>query len=208
MTDAERVLEVLLHDLRTPIGVAQGYLRLLQDGRLTAGADTERAIAKALQALGQTARLCESASAFLDTRNATNPPAQVAVSTLVSQVEANAKSRNLAIESGKIPADATLAVTGSVGAISEAIVLILSTSGTRRQTIHITASEEELKFIGSNGADLSALNAAPVPTDHWWSQGLAIAVASRRIARSSGELRSFPGGGALMVALPFEGRSV
>ena len=53
MTDAERVLRILLHDLRTPIGVAQGYLRMMQDGRLTEAAETERAVAKALQALGQ-----------------------------------------------------------------------------------------------------------------------------------------------------------
>jgi hypothetical protein len=37
----EQVLEVLTHELRSPIGVAQGYLRVLLDG--TAPAETDRA---------------------------------------------------------------------------------------------------------------------------------------------------------------------
>jgi hypothetical protein len=34
MTETERVLQVLIHDVRTPIGVAQGYVRLLREQRL------------------------------------------------------------------------------------------------------------------------------------------------------------------------------
>jgi signal transduction histidine kinase len=73
MTDAERVLQILLHDLRTPIGVAQGYLRMMQDGRLTEAADTERAVTKALQRLARP-RDCVRTPATFSTRR-TGPAA-------------------------------------------------------------------------------------------------------------------------------------
>ena len=66
MTEVERVLQELLHDLRTPLGVAQGYLRLIRDGRLAEGADRDRAIEQATAALADMARLCDTATAALD----------------------------------------------------------------------------------------------------------------------------------------------
>ena len=52
-----QVLNTLAHEIRTPLAVSQGYLKLYLDGRLTDGDDTRRAFEQTRQALGALATL-------------------------------------------------------------------------------------------------------------------------------------------------------
>jgi len=62
VTTIERALHVLIHDVRTPLGVAQGYLRMLREDRLGSPEERLRAITQAQQALDHVARLCPEAA--------------------------------------------------------------------------------------------------------------------------------------------------
>jgi len=200
MTDAERVLQILLHDLRTPIGVAQGYLRMLQDGRLTEAADTERAVTKALQALGQTARLCQDAGDFLDTSNGPGRNALVTAATFATQVEAEARNRGVEVQAGRIHAGARVALAGDVGRLGDAVVLVASTAGnTRRSTLSIEADDAELRFLAVDEPGASTADAMPFDG---WSRGLPLAVACRRIAWSSGRILKLAKNNGVIVAFP------
>ena len=53
-----QVLNTLAHEIRTPLAVSQGYLKLYLDGRLTNADDTRRAFEQTRQALGALATLC------------------------------------------------------------------------------------------------------------------------------------------------------
>ncbi|MBY0494917.1 MAG: hypothetical protein K2Y23_11940 [Cyanobacteria bacterium] len=53
-----QVLNTLAHEIRTPLAVSQGYLKLYLDGRLTNVDDTRRAFEQTRQALGALAALC------------------------------------------------------------------------------------------------------------------------------------------------------
>ena len=53
-----QVLNTLAHEIRTPLAVSQGYLKLFLDGRLTNAEDTKRAMEQTRQALGTLATLC------------------------------------------------------------------------------------------------------------------------------------------------------
>ena len=53
-----QVLNTLAHEIRTPLSVSQGYLKLFLDGRLTNVEDTRRAMEQTRQALGALATLC------------------------------------------------------------------------------------------------------------------------------------------------------
>ena len=53
-----QVLNTLAHEIRTPLAVSQGYLKLYLDGRLTNVDDTRRAFEQTRQALGTLATLC------------------------------------------------------------------------------------------------------------------------------------------------------
>ena len=65
MRDAEKALDLLIHDLRAPLSVAQGYLRLIKEQRLPSVEERDRALAKTMDALGRMSGLCSDAAAFL-----------------------------------------------------------------------------------------------------------------------------------------------
>ena len=53
-----QVLNTLAHEIRTPLAVSQGYLKLYLDGRFANEEDTRRAFEQTRQALGALATLC------------------------------------------------------------------------------------------------------------------------------------------------------
>ena len=53
-----QVLNTLAHEIRTPLAVSQGYLKLLIDGRITNADDARKAMEQTRQALGALATLC------------------------------------------------------------------------------------------------------------------------------------------------------
>ena len=56
--DLAQVLNTLVHEIRTPLAVSQGYLKLYLDGRLTNADDQRRAFQQTREALGTLATLC------------------------------------------------------------------------------------------------------------------------------------------------------
>ena len=53
-----QVLNTIAHEIRTPLAVSQGYLKLYLDGRLTNADDQRRAFEQTREALGTLATLC------------------------------------------------------------------------------------------------------------------------------------------------------
>lgn len=208
MTDAERVLHVLLHDLRTPIGVAQGYLRMMHEGRMTAAEDASRAITKAIAALAQTARLCEAAGEYLDATSGPLRTAEVEAAGLVNLVVLAATSQSLSTSTGRIPAEIRLALAGDTARLADAIVLTLSTAGGKRGlkgSIQAEADGDELRFVAADSTDASELPTPSLVPFDGWSHGLPVAVACRRIAWSSGRIQKFGAGKGLIVTFPVTG---
>src|SRR4029453_11667771 len=62
--DIGDILHVLAHELRTPVGIAHGYVRLLLEDRLPAESDRRRALAQLQKALGRLTDLSHQASAL------------------------------------------------------------------------------------------------------------------------------------------------
>lgn len=209
MTDADRVLHALLHDLRTPTGVAQGYLRLIQDGRIT-GTERERAVTQALQALAEIARLCDSAGDFLETTSPNAKVTRVSAASFATSVEARARSKGLAVVPSPIQPEASLSVTGNVSSVCEAIVTVLGGRGSSPTTsaLHMRADGSHLTFATGPGDQAPAIAPAlPAPVERWWANGLASAVACRRIVRASGMILTPESADrGLMVAFPLENR--
>jgi hypothetical protein len=57
-----QVLNTVAHEIRTPLAVSQGYLKLYLDGRLTNAEDQRRAFQQTREALGTLATLCNDMS--------------------------------------------------------------------------------------------------------------------------------------------------
>ena len=62
--DVNEILHVLAHELRTPVGIAHGYVRLLLEDRLPSDADRRRALEQMQKALGRLSDLSQETTSL------------------------------------------------------------------------------------------------------------------------------------------------
>jgi signal transduction histidine kinase len=201
VTTAERALRVLIHDLRTPVGVAQGYLRLIQQDRLGAGEARERAFRQVQAALESIAKLADDAARLLD-GPASGQGTGVAVSSqqLVDRVCARLPTSTVQIAVTTQPAG-TVAVQPDVDGLADAIADVLLSAGpAARNSVTVGSTGSEIWFAAGTVGDPGG-----EPLDPWRTPGLALPVACLTVGQSGGRLWSVPGGaGGVGVAFPLE----
>jgi len=109
--DISNLLHVLAHELRTPVGIEQGYLRLLLDERFSEAADRRRAIEQTQKALARVTELTADSSRLA--RWLEEEPACPRTS-----IDTYALLTRVMSEAGIEPAHATLDVSPSTIAIA------------------------------------------------------------------------------------------
>jgi hypothetical protein len=208
MTDAERVLAMLIHDVRTPLGVAHGYLRLVRGDKLPTAEDRDRALAGTQDALARVSRLCQDAGIFLE-----DPPGpdsgRVPAAQLAARVAAVLAERGL--DAPELPdAAGTVAVGTSVDRTAEAIVTLLAARAgkTGGAVMSMESQPGTLRFAcwtGSDGGVAGPIGDAGTPFDPWKSShGLSVIVAHRTVTALGGRVWSGDDGLALALAIPME----
>ncbi len=196
MTEAERVLDLLIHDLRTPLGVAHGYLRLIREQRLTTADDRERAFAGTQQALARISRLCEEASAFL-AEPAGTAPGRAGVTLLVDRVTAHLREHGVSITAAADGSAATMIVGAGVDRLAEAVSTVLrAMARSAPDGVRVETSERELRFVTTADPRVTAF-------DPWRGHGLAVPLACRLIASVGGRVAGETAG-APTIAFPVE----
>jgi signal transduction histidine kinase len=210
MTDTERVLRVLIHDARTPIGVAQGYVRLLQEERLQTPEERERALSRAMDALGRIARLCDDASGFLASPNPETPTTTISAAVLASLVEANIREARQAVHRKPIDADLRVRIGVSTEQLADAIARVLLSirhagEATPRFYIGVDPGAATLRLLAMpDDRDPPPVDdASPTPFDGWRPGGLVVPLACRVVEETGGRLTQ--SGPAIVVTLPVEG---
>lgn len=187
MNDLERVLSCLLHDLRSPLGVAGGYLRLMREGRLAGADETARAILKTQDALRAMTALCADATAWLDLEP---PPAprRYPAAGFLALVGAHAESQMVPLDLPVPGPAAALTLTGHDDAVARAVAVlmgIVSSTGDRRCAA--VCGDTHLCFSVRESAP-GELPAAAF--DPWRYRGLAAPLAHRVIAEAGGRCAS------------------
>jgi signal transduction histidine kinase len=205
VTTVERALRVLIHDIRTPVGVAQGYLRLLQQERLGSGEVRERAFRHALQALDQLARLADDAERIVDE---VEPLPRVAVScqALVDRVCARLPASAVEVTGAAGLPPGVITAPPDVDRLAEAIAGVLMSAGDPAAptpgAVTVGMSEQELWFATGQAAEGPP---SGEPLDPWRMPGLALPAACRTVDQSGGRLWCRAGGAAgVGVAFTFE----
>lgn len=206
MTEVERVLDLLVHDLRTPLGVAQGYLRLVRQQRLPSPEERDHALGEAQRALAQVARLCDDAASFLaDGDGAAAEQAKAAL--LIGRVFERLRAAGVSVADAPVAPQAALRVGTSLDRLSDAVATLLaSTSRGARQDPPIVRAEAdgaELRFTASRHDGRAA---SPVePFDPWHGYGLAVPLACRVVAGAGGRIQGAPRtAGTLAIVFPLE----
>jgi len=205
MTDAERVLQVLIHDIRTPVGVAQGYVRLIREERLGTAEERDRALARALDALSRISRLCDEASGFLPAGHML-PFTAVSAVALVSAVEARVHACGFVIDRSRLDPQARVRMRVGTERLGDAVGTLLATvcepRGATAPTLRVATTETELELTAARTLESPAGVSAETPFDAWSVRGLAVPAACYAIADNGGQVRQ--AGRSLLVALPLE----
>jgi signal transduction histidine kinase len=207
-----KALNLLIHDLRAPLSVAQGYLRLLQQNRLEAEADRTRAFTQTMEALGRIGRLCDDAAAFVAESPATaGPVMRVPVSQLVEQVTEACTARCSPLT---FVAEQELSGTArsvNLDRLVQSLVVVLC--AVRRSTriepvrVSVHVEEKEARFLLGCDEERAALMSGPPETFDPWrgGHGIALPLACRTIAEAGGRIWTTANGrGAVGIAIPEE----
>lgn len=212
-TDCEKALILLIHDLRAPLSVAQGYLRLVRDNRLNPGPERDRAMDQTIQALGRMSRLCTDAAAFADPPAVDGMPATtVAVGRFIHQVEhACGGNATDALGFDTDPDAGRGSVRGvHLDRLAEAVAVVLAAA--RRATggapvrVEVTTRDHELWFLLGQREGRARLVQSDAPFDAWrGGHGIALPLACRTITGAGGRIWSAADArGAVAIALPQE----
>ena len=107
-----QVLNTLAHEIRTPLAVSQGYLKLYLDGRLTNVDDTRRAFEQTRQALGTLATLCVDMGkvSALSESAAQGIPERVSAADFVTSLQRSERNRRRGVDAA-MPARARIETT-------------------------------------------------------------------------------------------------
>jgi signal transduction histidine kinase len=212
--DAVKALNLLIHDLRAPLSVAQGYLRLLVQNRVEAEADRQRAITQTMEALGRIGRLCEDATAYVAEAESGNalPTTVVGLDELTYRVREACSTRcpePLAF------LDASQALRGLVRAQidrivqSLAVILCAVRRSTKDETVSVSVRDlgNEARFLLGCADDRAALESrAPEKFDPWrGGHGIALPLACHIVTAAGGRVWTIANArGAVGIAIPEE----
>jgi signal transduction histidine kinase len=210
--ETQKAFHLFIHDLRAPLSVAQGYLRLLQQNRLDADADRQRALAQTMDALGRIGRLCEDATAFLAEPASTDGPVStLQAATLVERVRDGCMAQGVALDfQVESPLSGTVRrVQLDRVAQSLAVILCAVRRATRNQTVRVSVLEEgkEVRFLLGCDEDRAALASRHAETFDPWrgGHGIALPLACRIVTEAGGRIwTTADGRGAIGIALTEE----
>ncbi|HJU43092.1 MAG TPA: histidine kinase dimerization/phospho-acceptor domain-containing protein [Vicinamibacterales bacterium] len=166
-----QVLNTVAHEIRTPLAVSQGYLKLYLDGRLTNADDQRRALQQTREALGTLATLCNEISKVSALSEAPSPALieRVAAAKFVERLKGASEVEG-AVWSGDPAGDiASNGVTDLVHAVAIVAKAAFDEAREEPRAMHVShlrqgsggqAGNEFVMLAGSPQA-VSALEAGP-----------------------------------------------
>lgn len=189
MNDLDRVLDTLLHDVRSPLGVAGGYLRLMRERRLQDAEALDRAIGKTQDALRTITVLCADAAGWL-TPLPDGEAATVETSAFAARVADSAGAKGVTVDVSTVgPGTVRLEAAGVT--VADAVAsLLVSLAGATEGTCSAAMENGTLRFrVDAPGRP--ARDEAYV-FDPWEFPGLGPALACRTIAAAGGQCEGGP----------------
>jgi signal transduction histidine kinase len=160
-----QVLNTLAHEIRTPLAVSQGYLKLYVDGRLTTPDDQRRALQQTREALGVIAALCVEMSKVSALADAGTPTLveRMDAGRLLEELKAASELAGATWSEGDAVAGriATNAPADVVRAAMVAIKVAFDDEKNVPHTIDVKAPGDALVIRAGSQAGLAALPSAP-----------------------------------------------
>jgi light-regulated signal transduction histidine kinase (bacteriophytochrome) len=190
MAELDRVLDVLLHDLRSPLSVASGYVRLLRMDKLDSFEARDKAWTQTATALTRIAHLCDEAVGFLST--AAGAKRQIPVAQLTARVRQHCQERGITCDDTASVLDGPgIQAQTDVDRLAEAVATLVGLQHSATQSARLTVSSDPRSLVFS--VPLQAPTTAPCDDDSydpWKLPGLGAALACHTISLASGDVRA------------------
>lgn len=190
MAELDRVLDVLLHDLRSPLSVASGYVRLLRLDRLDTFEARDKAWTQTATALTRIAHLCDEAVGFLPTAAGDARP--IPVAQLTARVRQYCQEHGLSCEGSTVVLDGpALQAQTDVDRLAEAVAALVTLHHSDAHPTRVTIASDAHALVFS--VPLPPTAQPPVEGgayDPWTSPGLGAALACHTISLAAGEVHA------------------
>jgi hypothetical protein len=167
--DTTLALRVLAHELRSPAGVAQGYVRMLLDGSLAEPADQRRVleqIRNVLAQIGQLSRQASEAAGWLE--RAEGAAVQHVDARSLVDAAISAVQRTHTLDAALNLREGTASVmTMDRDALTVALASLLEATSRERRgqptcvRVHATEAPRHLELLAGSGESLAALSTGP-----------------------------------------------
>lgn len=122
--DISEILHVLAHELRTPVGIAHGYVRLLLEDRLPQDADRRRALEQMQRALGRLSDLSQESSRLATWFEHEAATTTISAASLLARVEEAEFDAEISFDTGGVGDHAALR-TPDAAMLATAIVSLV-----------------------------------------------------------------------------------
>jgi hypothetical protein len=182
-------------------------MRLLREERLETPEERERALSRAMDALGRIARLCDEASDFLAAPNHAQPTTTISAAFLAASVESRVREWEFAVTRGDVSPSARVRLGTSAERLADAIGSVLAAVrhgvNVAPLRLHIEANPGDVRFTAT-AADRRPIEVVrePAPFDAWVGGGLAVPLACRVIEETGGRVERL--GTGIVVTFPIE----
>lgn len=203
MTDVDRVLDALLHDFRSPLAAATGYLRLIGEKRIPPGLEQDRAIAQTQAALRNLSALCARAETWrmTPTARASFEPLPRACEELVRALG----EHSVPVECDEFPATAIIGLASDWPDVCPTLTAMLALvarphANVPSGVVHIrhTSTCVRISVRMPEGPDSIARS----PFDPWAYAGLVVALGCLTVERSGGSWQADVGDAVVRVEFP------
>src|SRR5687768_6685101 len=162
-----QVLNTIAHEIRTPLAVSQGYLKLYLDGRLTNADDQRRAFEQTREALGTLATLCSDMSRVSALSEVKSPGLleRVPAPQLIEALKGAGEVAG-AEWSGDTSAPVSVASNGAADLVRAVAIVAKAAFDEAREQPHAmrVASGSELTMLAGTPEAITALAAGPGAT--------------------------------------------
>ena len=203
MSDSDRVLDALLHDLRSPLGAATGYLRLIREKRITPGPDLDRAIEQTQTALRNISALCTRAETLRlePSLRAVSEPLSRACEAIVRQLD----EQRIQVECDEMPASAVITFMTDWADLCPAMTAMLALVARPRAnapagSVRISTIPTHVRLAVRLPPRQDALERSAF--DPWAYPGMVVALGCRAIERAGGRWEAPPDEVVLRVEFP------
>lgn len=205
ITEADRALSALLHDLRSPLGVAHGYLRLIREQRLPTPEEFGQAVAQTQAALRRMSELCDNAAAFLVVDGVPGG-ARVGVPVLLDRVARRLRDHGLPLPEPVAHPPGCLRAGTSADDLAEAIVVMLSAAaeGGAEADVRVEARGEDELWFATGAGPLPGADEMPPWFNARSGHGLGVPLACRVLTRAGGRIWTTESWSRVAIALPLE----